>query len=122
MTSPEEIEEIHRIEEQLRKEFPTLVKKQIDRVFDELETLRHRVAQLIKLTERNNGMLESNATINQTSSELKVLRKQISQLKKILENKDIEIKKLREELSDAKQDSSNILSSWAELQYDSNNI
>jgi chromosome segregation ATPase len=122
MTSPEEIEEIHRIEEQLRKEFPTLVKKQIDRVFDELETLRHRVAQLIKLTERNNGMLESNATINQTSSELKVLRKQISQLKKILENKDIEIKKLREELTDAKQDSSNILSSWAELQYDSNNI
>jgi|TARA_R110000787_G_scaffold285470_3_gene401339 chromosome segregation ATPase len=122
MTSPEEIEEIHRIEEQLRKEFPTLVKKQIDRVFDELETLRHRVAQLIKLTERNNGMLESNATINQTSSELKVLRKQVSQLKKILENKDIEIKKLREELTDAKQDSSNILSSWAELQYDSNNI
>ena len=122
MTSPEEIEEIHRIEEQLRKEFPTLVKKQIDRVFDELETLRHRVAQLIKLTERSNGMLESNATINQTSSELKVLRKQVSQLKKILENKDIEIKKLREELTDAKQDSSNILSSWAELQYDSNNI
>jgi len=122
MTSPEEIEEIHRIEEQLRKEFPTLVKKQIDRVFDELETLRHRVAQLIKLTERNNGMLESNATMNQTSSELKVLRKQVSQLKKILENKDIEIKKLREELTDAKQDSSNILSSWAELQYDSNNI
>ena len=122
MTSPEEIEEIHRIEEQLRKEFPILVEKQIDRVFDELETLRHRVVQLAKLKERNNGMLESNATINQTSSELKVLRKQISQLKKILENKDIEIKKLREELTDAKQDSSNILSSWAELQYDSNNI
>ena len=67
-------------------------------------------------------MLESDATMNQTSSELKVLRKQVSQLKKILENKDIEIKKLREELTDAKQDSSNILSSWAELQYDSNNI
>ena len=120
--SPEELEELHRIEEQLRKEFPILVEKQIDRISDELETLRHRVVQLAKLKERNNGMLESNSTINQTSSELKVLRKQVSQLKKILENKDIEIKKLREELSDAKQDSSNLLSSWAELQYDSSNI
>ena len=120
--SPEELEELHRIEEQLRIEFPILVEKQIDRISDELETLRHRVVQLSKLTERNNGMLESDATMNQTSSELKVLRKQVSQLKKILENKDIEIKKLREELSDAKQDSSNLLSSWAELQYDSSNI
>jgi|TARA_R110002020_G_scaffold421333_1_gene630392 uncharacterized protein (DUF3084 family) len=64
-------------------------------------------------------MLEVTAYMNQTTTELKVLRKQVGQLKKIVENKDIEIKKLREELSDVKQDRSNILLSWAELQHDS---
>jgi len=60
-------------------------------------------------------MLEVNADMNQASTELKVLRKQVNQLKKIIENKNITIKKLREELTDVKQDRSNILLSWAEL-------
>ena len=60
-------------------------------------------------------MLEVNETMNQTLIELKVLRRQVNQLKKIVENKDIEIKKLREELTNVKQDRSNILLSWAEL-------
>ena len=51
MTTPEEIEEIHRIQEQLRQEFPTHVLKQIDRVFQELNVLQDRVTQLIKLME-----------------------------------------------------------------------
>ena len=67
-------------------------------------------------------MLEVNAIMNETVSELKVLRKQVNQLKHIIETKNIMIKKLREELSDVKQDRSNILLSWADLQYDSNNI
>ena len=60
-------------------------------------------------------MLEENAYMNQTTTELNVLRKQVNQLKKIIENKNIIIKKLREELTDVKQDRSNILLSWAEL-------
>ena len=60
-------------------------------------------------------MLEANLTMNQNISELKVLRKQVNQLKIIIENKNIEIKKLRLELAEVKQDSSNILLSWAEL-------
>jgi|TARA_R100000093_G_scaffold56939_1_gene29572 chromosome segregation ATPase len=67
-------------------------------------------------------MLEVNADMNQASTELKVLRKQVNQLKKIIENKNITIKKLREELTDVKQDRSNILLSWAELPHDSHNI
>ena len=67
-------------------------------------------------------MLEVNAMMNETASELKVLRKQVNQLKKIIENKNITITKLREELTDVKQDRSNILLSWAELPHDSNNI
>jgi len=67
-------------------------------------------------------MLEVNAIMNETMSELKVLRKQVNQLKHIIETKNITIKKLREELTDVKQDRSNILLSWADLQYDSNNI
>jgi len=67
-------------------------------------------------------MLEVNAIMNETVSELKVLRKQVNQLKHIIETKNITIKKLREELSDVKQDRSNILLSWADLQHDSNNI
>jgi len=51
MTTPEEIEEIHQIQEQLRQEFPTHVLKQIDRVFQELSVLQERVTQLIKLME-----------------------------------------------------------------------
>ena len=51
MTTPEEIEEIHQIQEQLRQEFPTHVLKQIDRVFQELSVLQDRVTQLIKLME-----------------------------------------------------------------------
>ena len=118
MTSPEELEEIRRIRRELREEFPTHVMNQIARVFQELEVLQDRVTKLIQLTEKE-PMLEVNATINQKTSELKVLRKQVGQLKKIVENKDVEIKKLREELTDVKQDRSNILLSWAELQYDS---
>ena len=67
-------------------------------------------------------MLEVNAMMNETVSELKVLRKQVNRLKKIIENKNITITKLREELTDVKQDRSNILLSWADLQHDSNNI
>jgi len=67
-------------------------------------------------------MLEVNAIMNETVSELKVLRKQVNQLKHIIETKNITIKKLREELTDVKQDRSNILLSWADLQHDSNNI
>ena len=48
-------------------------------------------------------------------TELKVLRNQVSQLKKIVESRDIEIKKLRKELSEVKQDRSNILLTWAEI-------
>jgi hypothetical protein len=51
MTTPEEIEEIHQIQEQLRQEFPTHVLKQLDRVFQELTVLQERVTQLIKLME-----------------------------------------------------------------------
>jgi len=51
VTTSEEIEEIHRIQEQLRQEFPTHVLKQIDRVFQELNVLQDRVTQLIKLME-----------------------------------------------------------------------
>ena len=60
-------------------------------------------------------MLEVNAVMNETISELKVLRKQVNQLKHIIETKNIMIKKLREELTDVKQDRSNILLSWAEI-------
>ena len=60
-------------------------------------------------------MLKANLTMNQNASELKVLRRQVNQLKMLIENKNIEIKKLREELADVKQDRSNILLSWAEL-------
>ena len=51
MTSPEEIEEIHRIRRQLQEEFPMHVLKQIDRVTQELDVLRDRVNQLIKSME-----------------------------------------------------------------------
>ena len=62
-------------------------------------------------------MLEVNATMNQASTELKVLRKQVNQLKKIIENKNITITKLREELTDVKQDRSNMLTEWAEMEH-----
>ncbi len=48
-------------------------------------------------------------------TELKVLRNQVNQLKKIVESRDVEIKKLRKELSEVKQDRSNILLTWAEI-------
>jgi hypothetical protein len=48
-------------------------------------------------------------------TELKVLRNQVNQLKKIVESRDIEIKKLRKELSEVSQDRSNILLTWAEI-------
>jgi hypothetical protein len=51
MTSPEELEEIRRIRRELREEFPIHVLKQIDRVAQELDVLRERVTQLIKLLE-----------------------------------------------------------------------
>jgi plasmid maintenance system antidote protein VapI len=54
MTSPEEIEEIRRIGRELREEFPMHVLKQIDRVAQELDVLRGRVTQLIKLLENKN--------------------------------------------------------------------
>ena len=54
MTSPEEIEEIRNIRKQLQKEFPTHVLNQIDRVAQELDVLRNRVTQLIKLLENKN--------------------------------------------------------------------
>jgi hypothetical protein len=62
-------------------------------------------------------MLKANLTMNQNASELKVLRRQVNQLKMLIENKNIEIKKLREELADVKQDRSNMLLSWAELDH-----
>ena len=52
---------------------------------------------------------------DQFSDELKVLRKQVSQLKHIADTQNITIKRLREELADVKQDRSNILLCWAEL-------
>ena len=57
MTTPEEIEEIHRIRRELKKEFPTHVLKQINRVEQELEVLRERVNQLIKLLEEKEGKI-----------------------------------------------------------------
>jgi hypothetical protein len=57
MTSPEEIEEIHRIRRELRREFPSHVLKQIFRVEQELEVLRERVTQLIKLLEDKEGKI-----------------------------------------------------------------
>ena len=48
-------------------------------------------------------------------TELKVLRNQVSQLKKIVESRDMEIKKLRKELSKISQDRSNTLLTWAEI-------
>ena len=62
-------------------------------------------------------MLEVNATMNQASTELKVLRKQVNQLKKIIENKNVTITKLRSELTDVKQDRSNMLTEWAEMEH-----
>ena len=60
-------------------------------------------------------MLEANLSRHQNVSELKVLRKQVGLLKKLVENNNIEIKKLRQELADVKQDRSNIILSWAEV-------
>jgi len=57
----------------------------------------------------------SDNLINKTVRELEVLRKQVTQLKKIVETKNIMITKLREELSEVTQDRSNILLSWAEI-------
>jgi len=51
----------------------------------------------------------------QFSDELKVLRKQVGQLKHIVDTQNIIIKRLREELADVTQDRSNILLCWAEL-------
>ena len=48
-------------------------------------------------------------------TDLKVLRNQVSQLKKIVESRDMEIKKLRKELSKISQDRSNTLLTWAEI-------
>ena len=62
-------------------------------------------------------MLEENAYMNQTTTELNVLRKQVNQLKKIIENKNVTITKLRSELTDVKQDRSNMLTEWAELEH-----
>jgi len=53
--------------------------------------------------------------MNRTVKEIDILRKQVTQLKKIIENKNIMITKLREELSEVTQDRSNILLSWAEI-------
>ena len=49
--------------------------------------------------------------------ELNVLRKQVNQLKKIIENKNVTISKLRSELTDVKQDRCNMLTEWAELEH-----
>ena len=57
MTTPEEIEEIQRIRRELRREFPTHVLGQINRVEQELEVLRERVNQLIKLLEEKKGKI-----------------------------------------------------------------
>jgi predicted transcriptional regulator len=62
-------------------------------------------------------MLEENAYMNQTTTELNVLRKQVNQLKKIIENKNVTITKLRSELTDVKQDRSNMLTEWAEMEH-----
>ena len=62
-------------------------------------------------------MLEENAYMNQTTTELNVLRKQVNQLKKIIENKNITITKLREDLANVKQDRSNMLTEWAEMEH-----
>ena len=48
-------------------------------------------------------------------TELKVLRNQVNQLKKIVESRDMEIKKLRKELSKVSQDRSNVLLTWSEI-------
>ena len=53
--------------------------------------------------------------MNRTVKEIDILRKQVTQLKKIIENKNIMITKLREELSEVKQDRSNERLSWAEI-------
>lgn len=57
----------------------------------------------------------SDDLINRTVKEIDILRKQVTQLKKIIENKNVMITKLREELSEVTQDRSNILLSWAEI-------
>jgi|TARA_R100000093_G_scaffold13713_1_gene7969 predicted transcriptional regulator len=57
----------------------------------------------------------SDDLMNRTVKEIDILRKQVTQLKKIIENKNIMITKLREELSEVTQDRSNILLSWAEI-------
>ncbi len=57
----------------------------------------------------------SDDLMNRTVTEIEILRKQVTQLKKIIENKNIMITKLREELSEVTQDRSNILLSWAEI-------
>ena len=57
MTTPEEIEEIHRIRRELRRKFPTHVVGQINRVEQELEVLRERVNQLIKLLDDKEGKI-----------------------------------------------------------------
>ena len=62
-------------------------------------------------------MLEENAYMNQTTTELNVLRKQVNQLKKIIENKNVTITKLRSQLTDVKQDRSNMLTEWAEMEH-----
>ena len=49
MTPFEKIDEIQKIREQLRQEFPAIVLQQVDRVSHELEILQDRVTQLIKL-------------------------------------------------------------------------
>ena len=64
MTTPEEIEEIHRIRRELRRKFPTHVLGQINRVEQELEVLRERVNQLIKLL----GVLGEDVTMNVSRS------------------------------------------------------
>lgn len=62
-------------------------------------------------------MLEVNETMNQTINELKVLRNQVKQLKEIVVGRDLQIRKLQKELSEVKQDRSNMLTEWAELDH-----
>ena len=62
-------------------------------------------------------MLEVNKTMNQTINELKVLRNQVKQLKEIVVGRDLQIRKLQKELSEVKQDRSNMLTEWAELDH-----
>ena len=57
----------------------------------------------------------SDDLMNRTVKEIDILRKQVTQLKKIIENKNIMITKLREELSEVTQDRSNERLSWAEI-------